>query len=570
MIKKSPDRVDNRSMRSVRTVVLSLTLALVSVLVVPAPLAAAEIDAPRASARVVNEAADYASGSFSDPWDFKAANDLPLVEGLSHVRFSNVRVQGGRWMGTAQPQAHLRLLQSWNSLPNGRDGETHPIDADRYTHVSIRMRMTGHERAAAELAWFDCGLIKASCKGAMGFWVDEGWHTYDLAIVRDPARGAVDWAGEIRGLVLTPTAKGGAIEIDWIRLYEPTGPGVRYRSWDTHPETELIWDRDKNPANNTSANPNWSSIGTVGSGRTRLNTDALPPGRYFIYTLSPNGRSAIRRLTVNARPRPVVIQPDAIGGASYDTAVRGDAWDFSTASDVGLTRNMTFRIDNGRLVGTNGGITPSDSGFRLPLDPETPIVGNRFHRLSVRVFYEGGFSLAGEPGGGMNARFVWRTVTGDVRVSEDIVVFPGWNTITLDLTGIPPSELVEGGAPTGWANQRIELIRFDPHEDSGTRRFFVDWIRLADDDRPTNGRYTLSFRDRAHESGSVARIYLDRDADAEGGRLIATAPVSRARNRLDWTVPADLAGTGRWFVRVEITDPRGARQSAVSTGTIRL
>ena len=554
----------------IRVFVAVIAAALFAATVTPAPLGAAEIPEPRASARVVNEAADFASSSFSDPWDFKAANDLPLVEGLSHVRFSNVRIQGGRWMGTAEPQAHLRLLQSWNSLPSGRDGAAHPIDADRFTHISIRMRMTGHERAAAELSWFDCGLIQASCKGAMGFWVDEGWHTYVLEIEREPGRGPVDWSGDIRGLVLTPTAKGGAIEIDWIRLYEPTGTGVRYRSWDTHPDAQLIWDRDKNPANNTAANPNWASFGTVGPGRTRLNTDALPPGRYFIYTLSPNGRSAIRRLMINARPRPVVIQPDDIGGASYDTAVRGDAWDFSTASDVGLTRNMTFRIQNGQLIGTNGGGTPSDSGFRLPLDPDVPIVGNRFHRLTVRVFYEGGFSLAGGQGGGMNARFVWRTVTGDVRVSDDIVVVPGWNTITLDLTGFTPNELVEGGAPTGWANQQIELIRFDPHEDAGTRRFFVDWIRLADDDRPTNGRFTITFRDRAHEPGSTARIYLDRDADGAGGQLIATTPVGRAKNRFAWTVPANLVDSGRWYVRVEITDRRGASQSSVSSGTIRL
>ena len=114
------------------------------------------------------------------------------------------------------------------------------------------------------------------------------------------------------------------------------------------------------------------------------------------------------------------------------------------------------------------------------------------------------------------------------------------------------------------------MIRFDPHEDSGVRNFHVDWIRLADDDRPTAGRYRISFRDRAHQSGSTARIYLDRDDDAAGGRLIATVPVQRAKNTVDWAVPTDLVGTGAWYVRVEITDDRSAVQSAVSTGTIRL
>ena len=535
-----------------------------------APAGAQGILEPRASARVVHESPEYSSVAFGDPWDFKAANDLPVVADLNHVRFSNVRIEGGRWKGTAEPLGHLRLLQSWNSLPNGRDGDLAPIDADRFTHIAIRMRMTGETRAAAELSWYDCGLIQQSCKGGMGFWVDEGWHTYDLEIVNDPARGAADWSGIIRGLVLTPTAKGGDIEIDWIRLYEPSRLGVRYRSLDTHPDAELIWDRDKNPTNNTADNPNWGSLGVVGGGRARMNTDAYPPGKYFVYSLSPNGRSAIRRLSINARPRPIVIQPDAVGGASYDTAVRGDAWDYSTAGDVDLTRNMTFTISGGQLVGTNTGPTISDSGFRLPLDPVTPIDGDRFHRLTVRVYYAGGFSLSGAPGGGMNARLVWRTTTGDVRVSDDIVVFPGWNTISLDLTAVPPSELVEGGAPTGWAGQQIELVRFDPHEDRGTRQFRVDWIRIADDDRPANGRDKISVRDRAHESGSTARIYLEREPDGRTGRLIATRAVGRAKNTVDWAVPADLNGSGRWYVRVEVTDPRGAVQDAVSTGPIRL
>ncbi len=570
MIKLRSGADDVMAMSPVRRL-LALTVgsSIVVALVAIVPAGAAAIAAPRASARVVNEATDFASESFSDPWDFNAANDLPLVENLSHVRFSDVRIRNGRWMGTAEPQAHLRLLQSWNSLPSGRDGAIHPIDADRLTHVSIRMRMTGHARAAAELSWFDCGLIRVSCKGAMGFWVDEGWHTYDLEIANDPARGSVDWAGEIRGLVFTPTAKGGSIEIDWIRLYEPSRPGVRYRSFDPHPEAELIWDRDKNPDNNTAANPDWESIGTIGSGRLRLNTDAMPPGRYFIYTLSPNGRSAIRRLVIDDRPRPFVIQPDAVGGASYDTAVRGDAWDFSQRSDVALTRNMTFEIAAGQLIGRNGPPTASDSGFRLPLDPDTPIVGNRFHRFTARVFYDGGFSLAGGAGGGMNARLVWRTTSGRVIVSDDIVVVPGWNTISVDLTALAPSILVEGGGDVAWADQQIELVRFDPHEDSGLRAFRVDWIRLAEDDRPVNGRYTIAFRDRAHQTGSVARIFVERENGTQA-RLIASTPVARAKNTVAWTVPPDLVGTGDWWVRVEVTDPRGGVQSARSTGPLRL
>ena len=34
---------------------------------------------------------------------------------------------------------------------------------------------------------------------------------------------------------------------------------------------------------------------------------------------------------------------------------------------------------------------------------------NWYNRLYIRIFYEGGFSLADAPGGGMNARVLFRT-----------------------------------------------------------------------------------------------------------------------------------------------------------------
>ena len=119
--------------------------------------------------------------------------------------------------------------------------------------------------------------------------------------------------------------------------------------------------------------------------------------------------------------------------------------------------------------------------------------------------------------------------------------------------------------------ESIDMVRFDPHEDGGPRQFRLDWIRLADDDRPADGRYTISFRDRAHETGSTVRIIAQRGSEIGGTeRLLATRSVGRAKNSFDWAVPADLVGTGDWWVRVEVTDPRGAVQSAVSSGPLRL
>ena len=547
---------------------VALTMA-ASVLTI-APAAAQQELRPALSRRSVSEAPDFASIALADSWDFGQPRDLVDEPGLTHKGFTNVETTGGQWKGQAEPAANVRLLQSWNSLPNGRDGETTPIDADTYTHVSIRMRLTGHNAAWGELSWYDCGRLAQECRGAQGVRVFEGWHTYDFEIQNDPSRGPIDWAGEIRGIVFTPSAPGGSIELDWVRLYQPSNGPITVTSRDASPDATLIWDRDRDASNNTAQNPNWGVISEESTGE--FNVDAMFPGAYHVYSLRPDGsRSLINTLKVNKRPRPRVLQPDAIGGTDYATVVRGDAWDFSEASDQSLVRNMTFTIDNGELIGRNTAPTASDSGFRVTIPADKRIDGSRFTNFSARVFYEGDFSLSGDPGGGMNARLIWRTTDGLVRVSEDIVVFPGWNTITIDLDDTPPASLIEGGATSAaWDGKQIELLRFDPHEDIGTREFWVDWIKLSENDKPVNNKVVIGFRDLAHQQGSKVRIFLDRDGDGNGDKQIALRSVWFGHNIHRWPVTSEFRGTGEWFITIKITDPEGVTTTATSTGTVEL
>lgn len=549
---------------------MAVVFSLIATVIASAPASAQTELRPALSRRFVNEAPDYASQEFADSWDFGQQSDLEDVPGLTHKGFTNVSTADGRWKGQADPKANIRLLQSWTSLPNGRDGESTPIDADTYTHMAIRMRMTGVEAAWGEVSWYDCGRLDEACRGAMPVRVFEGWHTYDFELERDPARGPVDWEDEIRGLVFTPSALGGFIEIDWIRVYEPTNDVITVTSRDTTPGAKLIWDRDRVPGNNTSQNPNW---GVVSEGSTgTFNVDAHFTGAYHFYSLKPNGeRSLINVLQVNKRPRARVLQPDAAGGTDYASAVRGDPWDFSQASDVSFQQNMNFSVANGQLVGTNTSPNMSDSYFRVTIPPDKPIDGSRFTNFSARVYYEGGFSLAGTAGGGMNARLVWRTTNGVWRVSEDIVVFPGWNTITVDLDDTPPDTLVEGGAANAfWDGQQIEVLRFDPHEDKGTRRFYVDWIKISENDKPVDNVVNIGYRDLAWEEGTKARFYLDRNGDGIGDHQIGYKVVVQGHNVYRWSVPASFKGTGEWYVTVQLSDPKFVKSIATSTGTIEL
>jgi len=179
----------------------------------------------------------------------------------------------------------------------------------------------------------------------------------------------------------------------------------------------------------------------------------------------------------------IVDSPSAEGGVDYATLVRGDPWDMSQSSDILAPENMIYGFGSGVLNGLSAGPHIDDAHFTLPLNGQ--IDGNRFHRLTFNVYYDGPFGLGAGPGGGMVARLIWETVgsPGVWQNSDDIVVYPGWNKVSVDLATNPSWAITDPDTPIriGWAGQQIRTVRFDPDEDSGQRRFLVDNIKIAED-----------------------------------------------------------------------------------------
>ena len=46
--------------------------------------------------------------------------------------------------------------------------------------------------------------------------------------------------------------------------------------------------------------------------------------------------------------------------------------------------------------------------------------------------------------------------------------------------------------------------------------------------------------------------------------------INGKKNRFRWTVPANLTGTGEWYVVVKVTDPKGNVGTNVSRGSLTL
>ena len=546
-----------------------LALAVLSAgLLIDQPSVGAEVTSVTVAPTQVAEADDFATTAFADPWDFSQSTDIELFDGLGHNKMSNVNITNGRFIGTTQPYGSVMLMRSWDpgAIPWGRDGALHPIKASQYSHIAFRMKTTlASPAGGGQVNWYDCGQTKSECRGAARFTAQPGWHTYIVPLVNDPTWNYPRaWSGAIHGIQLAPSSVTTTVQLDWVRLFTP-GQDPTVSVTDTTPGTPplVYWDRDKKHANNTPDNPNWGLVGTASGGEIDFPASAYPPGSYYFYAddgSNPSTHSS--RLTIDKRPRPVIISPDVQGGRDYAQVVRNNQWDFTHASDVAGYNNASGTVSGGLLVGSNQPPNRADNQVFLPVPAR--INGSQFHRATVRVFYAGGFSLSGAPGGGMNARFVWGLGPGQFRVSDDLVVRPGWNEITIDLADLRPTD-IEGGHAPSWTGNNLDLFRFDPHEDAGTRQFKIDHIQLKEDDRGV-GSFDIRFKDMGFQPGTVARLYADNNDSGHNGTLIGVVNVTQGVNTFTWTPTDELLGK-RW-IHIALTDPAGTTTRSYSTGPV--
>lgn len=505
---------------------------------VPAPPAVAPVVAVQAPPQ---EAADFASTAYGNAWDFGDPADTsgmmlvqPPAAGTTWPTYSFPAPSGGDLVVHPPPQSQLYLVRNWGAgaLATGRDGTARPIDAGRFRWLSFEATLpTDATNVHGGILWSTCADDRSSsCQGGRPIALQAGTHRYSFRLdsaqaPRYPGRTAA-WAGAIHQLLVTPNAERSPaprLAIHWIRIHEgPLGedPGT---SW-APPEPE--------------------------------------PRR----TGTP---------VVDARPRPVVLDPDLAGGQDYATTVRGgDAWDFDQPGDVAHWANATLSFQGGRMRGSSAGPAPNDPVVVLS-SPGT-FNARRWHRLTLHMGYDGPFGLHDAGGGGMVGRVVWHNPSlpgSGTQEANDLVVFPGQQQVSLDLHTTPPSAINDDEIPyrAGWGgvgSMVLDSLRWDPHEDRGARSWWVDHVRLARNDL-ADPTFAIRFRDDAWESGTTARLSLVAAPGQDGGVPLhtGTRPVVAGENTFTLDARA-LPEQGLFHVRLELTDPGGATSVAWSTGPV--
>ena len=270
-------------------------------------------------------------------------------------------------------------------------------------------------------------------------------------------------------------------------------------------------------------------------------------------------------------PVPQVLTPNETGGADYATVERGNPWDFAAMDDVAGTHDITnLAIVDGALTGTT---VANDPFVELPLGPE--LNTDRYHRLTVDVCYDGPFSLADAPGGGMVGRIVW-TKRGTLIPTEtqDFVVFPGCHRVSFDMVTNPASAINDENStnPTGWRGISVSDLRFDLNEDRGSRNFTLKNVKLADD-AAFSTSYPITFDDAGNAPRTTADIYVTTNRNAyDGTRVAANIAVAPGANTFTWS-GLDERGqpmpNGTYWVYVVMRNAWGTGVG-YSTGPVRI
>ena len=168
---------------------------------------------------------DFATEVLGDPWDFSNAEDALLAHGPPvSLNVTNARLgDDGTYQWTADTGfVDLHPMTVPGALPDSRDGRWNPVDADRYTHVS--MRLYASQGQAFRVGWFTCAYDYTPCFSYHDFRVQQGWQTITL-----PMRQiSTDWRGELLGIRLASGAGSTDFKLDWFRIHtadsSPTPP----------------------------------------------------------------------------------------------------------------------------------------------------------------------------------------------------------------------------------------------------------------------------------------------------------------------------------------------------------
>jgi len=563
--------------------IFSLSLTVVFGLVAISPAWSLTVTAPENT--VVAAGRDYATEVLADPWDFDGPGDVDIFElrQLTDPTFS-----GGvfRATTTGADSNIWMIFQGVPSALNLTRGALHPIDNSRYTHLSLKMRLSmndasglpGSNRQTNAFFYEDENAIPDERFGFTRFlpFPDNQWHIVSIDL-SDPNNignnSNLLWTvfPQVEGFRIDPSAglAGVDVELDWARLTRDPGADT---------EVTVSWTDASAPVDIFAVDADGAALllaQDVSGTSATVQLAGLAPGDYIIEVDDGTGRQPSPGVvTVNSPPRLVFEQPDVRGAddQAYGAAINGNDWQSLDSGDIDRVINVTsldFANPAGTLYGRPTGNDPTIVFFT----PDAVDTG-----LYRAVCYT--LEVAGprDIGAGSVARLFWGDSLSNPFTGDDIVVQPGVNEYCIgDMRDLP----LEGGSTGDWQGT-AQWFRLDPHEfplsgncpGSGSpeqcRDFRLHSITLAPFDVATP-QFTLEWSALDIAPGSEIDLLLDPDRNPANGNevVIATDIAAQASGSLNFDFSTLGVASGEYWVLSIISDGINTNQR-YSGGPLRL
>lgn len=548
---------------------------------------------------------DFATDALGHGWTMDRLRDFGTDYG-----FKDITVSGGIWQalvtdptvefyeplfaGYSDPTYTMYFSRYDEGTPYG---PLNPIDAAKYTHVSMRTSLPANLRTFNYGFWSTDYAVSPADGYAVqdNFPAVQGFRMFDIDLTgaswltekvasHTPSFSVVGkaWQGTVYGFMLRPTLSmpvGTTHQVDWVRLYDPT----------TSPTLTLRWTTSSIPNDGTYSVQLFADSDAAGfdgdlfvsgianDGTYTLHTAALPPGSYYFYlrvvrlvsgafqTVSTSAYSA--RLDIRAPPSMTIEAPSFTSGEDYATAQMGNAWDMSSAGDVASFHDIAFpSFANGVLSAFANSPDPQVvlstrvGGVLKPIDPK------RYRYLSFRMRVDPPSSVnvpdpVQRTYWGWVARLIWWNAKQETDgcVTKDIPVLEGWHRYTVDLWDRNLIETRPTAMPQlGWkVLPQVSALRLDPLEPYNTSAFFLDDVTLCAENRPTDGLYTVRWNlSDADTTACDLTIYYGYTSAAGYVEvptpLVALTQVARGPGSYVWNMRN--LGSGSYSLRFEVKD----------------
>lgn len=285
--------------------------------------------------------------------------------------------------------------------------------------------------------------------------------------------------------------------------------------------------------------------------------------------LAAQSSYSAQRVAIKGAPVLKFSKPSMTSGADYATENLGNPWDFDSSADMGSTLNLlnesytngVFRSDSETVTrACNESSTAGVWGEpNLNMNMGRPVDSSRFRYLNFRMKLSGDQDV----GWGWVSRVYFLqkgynnpaipSQPGDHAITNDIVIYEGWNDYTIDMTR---SDLYDDEAKSysTWTSITPTLIRFDPHEipHSIPTTFEMDSITIHAKD-VADQSYSIEWA-LSNSSGPLTTTlyYSDQAPARSGAAQVLIATLTGGETSYQWNTSA--VAEGEYWLKAVVSD----------------